>query len=76
MYESFDVSYDVFFEPFNSLNSSENQNVYYRDSISRYNPVDLGFVDPNYDNKTINTEKTIEYNDKNTYFKNMHLFID
>ena len=76
MYESFDVLYDVFFKSFNSLDSSENQNVYYRENISRYNFVNLEFFDPNYDNKMVNTEKTIEHNDKNIYFKNMHLFID
>ena len=76
MYEPFDALYDVFFESFNPLNSSENQNAYYHESIPRYNSVDLEFFDSNYDNKTVNTEKTIEHNGKNTYFKNVHLFID
>ena len=76
MYESFDASYNVFFESFNSLDLSGNQDVYYRESIPRYNSVNLEFFDLNYDNKTVNTEKIIKHNDKNTYFKNVHLFID
>ena len=43
---------------------------------TRWNPSDLGFFDPFYDNKSISSGgAAMEYTGKETYFRNMHLFI-
>ena len=45
-------------------------------NTTRWNPGDLGFFDPKYDNKFINTGFAIEHVGNNTYFQNVRLFID
>ena len=42
----------------------------------RYNSMNLEFFNSNYDNKSINTDKAIKHHEKNTYFKNVHLFVN
>ena len=42
----------------------------------RWNPGDLGFFDPNYDSKSISTGSSIEHAGKETYFRDVHLFIE
>ena len=44
--------------------------------IIRWNIGDLGFFDPMYDNKSVNTGSAIEHTGKNKYFRNVHLFIE
>ena len=43
---------------------------------SRWTANDLGFFDPNYDDKTVHTGAPIEYAGKDTFFRDIHLFID
>ena len=42
---------------------------------TRWNSRDLGFFDPNYDNKSVNTESPIEHTNKEIYFRDVHLFV-
>ena len=42
----------------------------------RWNPNDMGFFDPIYDNKSINTGSIIEHVGKYIYFRDIHLFIE
>lgn len=42
----------------------------------RWNPADLGFFDPNYDGKSISTGPPMEHTGKDTYFRDVHLFIE
>ena len=42
----------------------------------RWNTHDLEFFDLNYDDKTIYIVVLIEHTNKNTYFRNIHLFLD
>ena len=42
----------------------------------RWNPGELGFFDPNYDGKSVSTGSAIEHAGKETYFRDVHLFID
>ena len=37
---------------------------------------DLGFFDPNYDDKTVHTGAAIKHAGKDTFFRDMHLFVD
>ena len=43
---------------------------------SRWMANDLGFFDPNYDDKTIHTAASIEHAGKDTFFRDVHLFVD
>ena len=43
---------------------------------TRWNAHDLRFFDLNYDDKTIYIVVLIEHTNKNTYFRNIHLFLD
>lgn len=43
---------------------------------TRWNPGDLGFFDPNYDNKSVSTGSPIEHTGKETYFRDVHLFVE
>ena len=46
------------------------------DSTPRWNPAELSFYDPNYDGKTLNNDDaSMEHAEKNTYFRNVHLFV-
>lgn len=42
----------------------------------RWNPGDLGFFDPNYDGKSVSTGSPIEHTGKETYFRDVHLFVE
>ena len=37
---------------------------------------DLGFFDPNYENKSVTTGEATEHADKDTIFRDVHLFIE
>lgn len=43
---------------------------------TRWNPGDLGFFDPNYDNKSISNGSALEHTGKETYFRDVYLFIE
>ena len=43
---------------------------------TRWNAEELKFFDSMYDNKSINTEQVMKHVEKNTYFRDVHLFID
>ena len=43
---------------------------------TRWNAHDLGFFDSNYDDKTVHTAALIEHTGKDTYFRDIHLFLD
>ena len=43
---------------------------------SRWTANDLGFFDPNYNDKTVHTGAPIEYAGKDIFFRDIHLFID
>ena len=43
---------------------------------SRWNAADLGFFDPLYDGKSVSTGAGIEHAGKDTYFRDVHLFIE
>lgn len=43
---------------------------------SRWMANALGFFDPNYDDKTVHTAPAIEHAGKDTFFRDIHLFID
>ena len=44
---------------------------------TRWNAAELGFFDPQYNDKTVHSGAApIEHADKNTYFRDVHLFID
>lgn len=46
-------------------------------TTSRWNANDLGFFDSHYDGKTVHSgAPPIEHTDKNTYFRNVHLFLN
>ena len=42
----------------------------------RFNPDDVGYFDPFYENKSIDTAPAIEHTDKSTFFRDIHVFID
>lgn len=42
----------------------------------RWNPGDLGFFDPNYDSKSTSMGSPIEHAGKETYFRDIHLFVE
>jgi hypothetical protein len=44
--------------------------------LDRWNATDLKFFDSAYEEKIIATAKSIQHADKNTYFRDVHLFID
>ena len=44
--------------------------------VQRYNSMELEFPNSNYDNKSVNTDEAIKHHEKNTYFKNVHLFVN
>ena len=43
---------------------------------SKWNANELGFFDPNYNDKTVHTAPAMEHTGKDTYFRDIHLFID
>ena len=43
---------------------------------TRWNPEDLGFLDPMYDGKSASTGPPIEHVGKETYFRDVHLFVE
>ena len=43
---------------------------------SRWNAIELEFFDSMYDNKSINIKQIMKHTSKNTYFRNIHLFLD
>ena len=43
---------------------------------SKWMANDLGFFDPNYDDKTVHTAAAIEHAGKDTFFRDVHLFLD
>ena len=45
-------------------------------SQARWNPAELGFFDPMYDGKSVSTGAGIEHAGKDTYFRDVHLFIE
>lgn len=45
-------------------------------STSRWNANELGFFDPHYDDKTVHSGAPIEHAGKDTYFRDIHLFLD
>lgn len=45
-------------------------------STSRWNANELGFFDPHYDDKTVHSDAPIEHTGKDTYFRDIHLFLD
>ena len=42
----------------------------------RFVPQDVGFFDPFYDGKSVNTGAAMEHTGKDTYFRDVHFFID
>jgi hypothetical protein len=42
----------------------------------RWVTADLGFFDPAYDEKTLTTAEPMQHAGKDTYFRDVHLFID
>jgi hypothetical protein len=42
----------------------------------RWVAADLGFFDPGYDGKTLATAELMQHADKDTFFRDVHLFID
>ncbi|KAL8636664.1 MAG: hypothetical protein Q9228_005964, partial [Teloschistes exilis] len=42
----------------------------------QWNAADLGFFDPNYDGKSASTASPIEHAGKDTFFRDVHLFIE
>ena len=42
----------------------------------RFNLDDVGFFDPFYDSKTIDTAPAIEHAGKSTFFRDIYVFID
>ena len=44
--------------------------------MERFVPQDVGFFDPFYNGKLINTGFVMEHAGKNTYFRDVHVFID
>ena len=42
----------------------------------RWNLGDIGFFDPNYENKSASTDQAIEHAGKDTYYRNVHVFIE
>ncbi len=44
--------------------------------LNRWNAREIGFYDPHYDGKTVHTAAPIEHADKDTYFCDIHLFLD
>ena len=36
----------------------------------------MNFFDPMFDGKSVSTESSIEHSDKDTYFRDVHLFTD
>ena len=43
---------------------------------TRWNPSEMGFFDPMYDNKSVNTGSAIEHVGKNIYFRDVQFFIE
>ncbi len=42
----------------------------------RWNAADLGFFDPSYEGKTLATAEPMQHSGKDTFFRDIHLFID
>jgi len=42
----------------------------------RFNPNNIRYFDPFYNNKSINTASDIKYTSKTTYFHDIYIFID
>lgn len=42
----------------------------------RFNPDDVGYFDPFYESKTIDTAPAIEHSGKSTFFRDIHVFVD
>lgn len=43
---------------------------------SKWNPADIGFFDPHYNGKTTATAPAMEHSGKDTYFRDIHLFLE
>ena len=48
----------------------------HRNGVERWNPSDLGFFDPFYDGKSADTGQAMEHAGKDTYFRDIHAFLD
>lgn len=42
----------------------------------RWNPGDIGFFDPNYEGKSAATAEALTHTEKDTYYKNVHVFVE
>lgn len=42
----------------------------------RFNPDDVGFFDPFYESKSVDTASAIEHSGKSTFFRDIHVFVD
>ena len=61
------------FEESDSIDSFHNNN---NDEQSRWNSGDLNFFDLIYNDKFVKNEKAIEHIEKETYFRNVYLFVE
>ena len=48
----------------------------YEQTSAKWNPADIGFFDPHYNDKTIATAPAMEHSEKDTYFRDIHLFLE
>ena len=69
-----------FFSTFSSRSSSGfdlfNDDNERRQSFHHYNSTDFGFFDPNYNEKFIHTDEIVKHFEKNTFFRNVHFFVN
>ena len=59
-----------------SLSDLSNQNAAENEYQSRWNLANLDFFDLMYDDKFVSTEETMKHIEKNTYFRDVHFFIE
>ena len=59
----------------NDEKNNENENVNNINNINRWNITKIDFFDSHYDEKITTIIFIVKYVDKDTYFKNMHIFL-
>ena len=74
---------NVFIKPFSTLPPEPpsgldlfNDDNERKKSFHHYNPTNLDFFDPNYNKKSIYTNKAVKHSEKNIFFQNVHFFIN
>ena len=63
-------------ESFEFFESSENSDVENDTTSSKWNASEIELFDSNFDGKSVITKSAIEHSEKNTYYRNVHVFVE